>query len=75
MGKLSKYQNKISALFMVLYGILTGVIVGIVLYGFKQLASYILTITVEIFEFVRNNLWYAPLLFIGLASLSYLVNN
>ncbi|CCV63971.1 Chloride ion channel protein, voltage-gated [Alteracholeplasma palmae J233] len=73
MGKIRKIKSKLSVFFMIFYGVLTGMIAGLFLYGFKQLAALVLKQTVSIFEYVKVHPWYIPLLFIGLAILAYLV--
>ncbi|VEU80483.1 chloride channel protein [Haploplasma axanthum] len=56
------------------YGVITGIVSGLILYGFRYIANYFSQYSKDIYIFVRNNPLYIPLFFGGLIFIAFLIS-
>ena len=55
-----------------LIGIVIGLFIGTIVWAYTALFEYLSEIGFEIYGLVRENLWYTPLLFLGLIALAFI---
>ncbi len=67
------YWNNI-LIVVLFYAGITGIITGLILYLFRWLVSLLFEYSIMIYEYVSLNLWFIPLLLLGLALIAYLVS-
>lgn len=67
------YWNNI-LIVVLFYAGITGIITGLILYLFRWLVSLLFEYSIMIYEYVSLNLWFIPLLLLGLALLAYIVS-
>ena len=57
---------------LLLYSLVTGILTGAIIYLFKIASSYVISLSGNIFGYVRDNLAFLPLLILGAAALGLL---
>ncbi|MDY0277606.1 MAG: ClC family H(+)/Cl(-) exchange transporter [Acholeplasma sp.] len=74
MDSVAKKKKKHSFISLLLYSALTGLVVGLVLYGFKRASVWLVEKMLYIYEYVQNHLLLIPLLFAGLILMALTVS-